>query len=323
MSEASERLRAFLADAPHWVDLLAEVPARHVLRHDTDHPVFHGCVDWHSACHGVWALIAHRGLTRDVAYAPIVDALLAPEKIALEAADLGRRPNFEMPYGRAWFLRLALEDRLVTGSRRLTLMAREVAVSIVAFYRENLPDPFAREYANASWALNNLFDYATVEENREVVEFVRNISSRMAGQIKYLPPAVEEASWPDFMAVTANFAELLVRTGAVGGMELMKAVGPRLLSLSPVTAPQRAHHHALNFSRAWSLLALSEATGDEQLLVLALDHAQQTLARPSSWRGEYRTVAHWVPQFGIFALQRAMRHRASKDRTDTSCVSFS
>jgi hypothetical protein len=323
MSEASERLRAFLADAPHWVDLLAEVPARHVLRHDTEHPVFHGCVDWHSACHGVWALIAHQGLTGDAAHATTVDSLLTPEKIALEAVDLGRRPNFEMPYGRAWFLRLALEDRLVTGSSRLTIMGRDIAASIVAFYSENLPDPFAREYANASWALSNLFDYAVAEENREVVEFVRNTASRMAGQIKHLPPAREEASWPDFMAVTANFAELLVRTGALDGIELMKALGPRLLSLSPVTAPRRAHHNALNFSRAWSLFALSEATGDEQLLVLALDHMQQTLARPSSWRGDYRTVAHWLPQFGIFALQRAMRHRASIDETDpSSCVSL-
>src|SRR4029077_11423775 len=118
MSEASERLRAFLADAPHWVDLLAEVPARHVLRHDTAHPVFHGCVDWHSACHGIWALIAYQGLSGSEKHASLVDSLLVPSGLTIEAADLVKRPAFEMPYGRAWFLRLAIEDRIVGGSTR-------------------------------------------------------------------------------------------------------------------------------------------------------------------------------------------------------------
>jgi hypothetical protein len=43
------------------------------------------------------------------------------------------------------------------------------------------------------------------------------------------------------------------------------------------------------------------------LLALALDHIETNLHRPSWWRGDYRSVGHWVPQFGIFALQRAMR----------------
>src|SRR5258706_11061112 len=167
MSEVSERFRAFLVDAPHWADLLAAVPARHVQRHDTAHPVFHGCIDWHSACHAAWALITYQGLTGSEHYAPVVDALLMPDRLALEGADLARRPEFEMPYGRAWFLRLALEDRLVTGSTRLSSMARDVASSMVAFYGAKPPDPFAREYANPSWALLNLFDYALAEKNPE------------------------------------------------------------------------------------------------------------------------------------------------------------
>src|ERR1700744_694838 len=30
-----------------------------VAHHDTDNPAFHGCMDWHSAVHGVWALSAY------------------------------------------------------------------------------------------------------------------------------------------------------------------------------------------------------------------------------------------------------------------------
>src|SRR5258707_340141 len=198
MTDVAARFRTFQSEAAHWIALLADVPARHVLRHDTIHPAFHGCIDWHSACHATWALLAYRGLSGDRRYDETVDGILMPAKIAAEAADLAARPQFEMPYGRAWFLRLALEDRLVTGSTRLTFAAR------------------------------------------------------------------------------------------------------------------KAHHYALNFSRGWALLARADAAGDAELLASALDHIETNLFRPSWWRGDYRSVAHWVPQFGLFALERAMRQSFAK-----------
>ncbi|MBV9541195.1 MAG: DUF2891 family protein, partial [Alphaproteobacteria bacterium] len=143
MTDVAARFRTFLTEAPHWAALLAQVPAKHVLRHDTAHPAFHGCIDWHSACHGVWALLAYQGLTGDTQYEPIIDSILLPTKQAAEAADLAARPQFEMPYGRAWFLRLALEDRRVTGSTRLTFFARDIAASLTSTYRNRLIDPFA------------------------------------------------------------------------------------------------------------------------------------------------------------------------------------
>ena len=309
MSDVTERFRAFLEDAPHWVDLLASVPAANVMRHDTVHPVFHGCIDWHSACHGIWALLAHRSLTGNDKFAPIVDELLRPEKLALEAADLQCRPEFEMPYGRAWFLRLALEDRLVTGSTRLTFVARDVAASLVRFYTERAPDPFAREYGNSCWALLNLLDYSRVEKNREHEDFVCEAAKTMVREVEKSPSPDDEGAWEDFMAVTHNFAELLVRTGVLAGTAVVEKLGSHLLSLRPIDRPRRAHHYALNFSRAWSLFALYDSTGDERLLESYLDHMEQTLKRPTWWRGNYRDVAHWVPQFGIFALQRGMSGR--------------
>src|SRR6202008_2949034 len=79
------RFRTFLQQAPHWADLLAQVPAQHVLRHDTIHPAFHGCIDWHSACHAIWALLAYRGQSGDPRYDAIVDSILMPAKIEAEA----------------------------------------------------------------------------------------------------------------------------------------------------------------------------------------------------------------------------------------------
>ena len=307
MTDVAARFRAFLADVPCWLELLAAVPAEHVRRHDTIHPAFHGCIDWHSACHAVWALLAYQRLTGDKKYSGIVDEILMPAKLADEAADLAARPSFEMPYGRAWLLRLALEDRLVTGSTRLTFMARDVAASIVEQYRAAPPQSFAREYANPCWALINLFDYASVENKNDISDQVRRFASQMAEGLGNLPSEAEEETWSDFMAVTPAFCDLLLRTGAASATTIMSRAGHRLLALKPVAEPEKAHHHALNFSRAWSLASLFEATKDERILGIILDHIETNLHHPSWWAGDYRAVSHWVPQFGIFAIQRMLR----------------
>ncbi len=304
MSNVAARFRAFVVDLPHWADLLAAVPAQHIRRHDTIHPAFHGCIDWHSACHAAWALLAHRGMTGDARYEAIVDDVLMPAKLAAEAADLAARPEFEMPYGRAWLLRLALEDRRVTGSTRLTFFAREVASSLVENYRKKSPQPFLREYASPCWALTCLSDYAQSENRADLSDFFRTTAAQMASDLDRLPAVNDEGTWPDFMAVTPNFCDLLVRAGAAPVEMVMKKAGQRLLALAPVTAPTRPHHYALNFSRGWALIGLYEAAGDERLLSLALDHIEMNLHHPSWWRGDYRAVSHWVPQFGMFALQR-------------------
>ena len=309
MSNVATRFRAFLSEAPHWVELLAQVPAEHVRRHDTIHPAFHGCMDWHSACHATWALLAHRGLTGDAKYAPIVDEILMPQKLAAEAADLAARPDFEMSYGRAWFLRLALEDRRVTGSTRLTPMGKAVADSLVAYYRAQPPNPIAREYANPAWAMTNLLDYARAENKPDYAAFVKDAVARhFVAALDGLPVPSEEEGWTDFMAVTPMLCEIVVRAGAMDAGTIMAKVGARLLALKPVIEPKRPHHYALNFSRAWALFALYEGGGDEGLLSLYLDHMEISLSHPSWWRGDYRAVSHWVPQFGMFALQRAMEH---------------
>ena len=307
MSSALSRLHAFQAEVPHWAELLALEPARNVQRHDTEHPAFHGCIDWHSACHGAWALLAHRALTGDAKYEPLIDDVLMPGKIALEGSDLTARPQFEMPYGRAWFLRLALEDHLVTGSTRVQVVARDVATSLVAHYQSHPPDPFAREYENPCWALLNLWDYGETEGRSDLTAFVRETVARLLPSLARLPGESEEASWPDFMAVTPCFCELAIRSGVMEVEALCDEVRERLRNLRPVTEPKKAHHYALNFSRGWALLALAQAGGGDDLLTIALDHIETNLYRPSWWRGDYRSVAHWVPQFGIFALQRAMK----------------
>jgi hypothetical protein len=277
-----------------------------VARRDTRHSAFHGCVDWHSAVHGAWALAAYARMTGESACDAILEETLRPEKIAAERALLRLRPAFEMPYGRAWFLRLAREHALLTGSSVLQPMADEVLGSMLACYRGRAPDPWRGSYGSDSWALINMLDYATWSGNGAAEAAIRGLVEANfidhGGGCDY---AVEAGQ---FMAVATNWAwlvsKLLPRDHfTVWEREFFARAGlPR-----PVARPANWHHHGLNFSRAWGLWALHAAstTGDARDTYLAayVSHFRATYDTPARWRGSYRGVAHWVPQFGILALQ--------------------
>lgn len=72
--------------------------------------------------------------------------------------------------------------------------------------------------------------------------------------------------------------------------------------LEPVTDIRSPHEAGLNFSRPWGLWALYEATGDPRWRDLWLDHVAWQLAHPEYWAEDYASYAHWVPQFGVYAL---------------------
>src|SRR5262245_20594422 len=84
---------------------LVQPIARCVRRRDTDHAAFHGCIDWHSAVHGTLGLVIFSRITRERTYDPWLDQQLSEANIVRERALLRTNPAFEMPYGRAWFLR--------------------------------------------------------------------------------------------------------------------------------------------------------------------------------------------------------------------------
>ena len=93
-----------------FLDDAARIIETAVKRKDTEHAVFHGCYDWHSAVHGHWALLRlDRVRGKHEAAARYVAGRLSGEPLEAERTLLKTKPAFEMPYGRAWFLRLAIE----------------------------------------------------------------------------------------------------------------------------------------------------------------------------------------------------------------------
>jgi hypothetical protein len=275
-------------------------------RTDTDHIAFHGCIDWHSAVHGTWALTAYTRMTGDAQYAPFIAEILTPEKIAAERAFIASRADFEMPYGRAWFLRLAMEHRLAFGTDALKPMADDVLASLLATYSKREPDPRRGSYQSDTWALINMYDYAERSQHAPAMNIIRDWVKKhyvhYSGDCDY---ALENGH---FMAVATNWAWLVSRVLEQKALDRWAHTFFAKPGLpQPVTQPLNWHHHGLNFSRAWGLWGLYAASGTakakDAYLAAYVAHVRESYDKPERWRGSYHGVGHWVPQFGMFALQ--------------------
>jgi Protein of unknown function (DUF2891) len=271
-------------------------------RRDTDHPAFKGCVDWHSSVHGVWALLAYQRATGDNQYAPLVASILDRQALAREREHLRQSPMFEMPYGRAWFLRLAIEHHKLTGSDDLLPFADDVAVSMQSYYRTRRIDRFSGAYKSDSWALINLIDYAHYRH-------LADLEADVTGWVKKdfievdpkCPPASERG---EFMAVCTNWAALAARVldRADYATWLDRFIGVNGLP-SPVAQVDSDHEFGLNFSRAWGLWDMYDKSGRADVAKAYAAHFDRGFSPDTNWRGSYMAVGHWVAQFGMFAVQ--------------------
>lgn len=271
-------------------------------RQDTRHPAFKGCVDWHSAVHGVWALLAYERATGDRQYQELVSSILNAEALSAERAHLARSPQFEMPYGRAWFLRLAIEHHKLAGPGDLLAFADEVARSMQAYYHGRRIDRFSGAYASDSWALINVLDYA---RHRHLAELEADVTGWVNARfVDAEPNCGYERERGNFMAIGTNVAALVSRVLAV---QPYAAWLDHFIAVNGLPAPiVRAagdHEFGLNFSRAWGLWDMYAQSGRTDVAEAYAAHLDRGLTPPGNWRGSYMAVGHWVAQFGIFAMQ--------------------
>jgi hypothetical protein len=274
-----------------------------VQQHDTSHHLFHGCIDWHSSVHGFWALTAAARVTKRRDLADFVRGALAPEGIALERGYMEARPGFEMPYGRAWFLRLAIEFERAFDDERLRAKADDLAGSIIAELTEQGIRPQSVSYGSHSWALINLRAYGVHVGDAEVVGFVDRAVEDHFVEFDVPCDADRDLRQRSFMALCTNWAWLVSETIPAERFQTwLEQFLPEPDALVPVTHPANAHLYGLNFSRAWGLWRLYRRTGDERYLKLYRAHLEPTFDQPDWWRGDYRVVGHWVSQFGMFAV---------------------
>jgi hypothetical protein len=299
-----EQKQAIAADLARQVAFCSQ-------RTDTDHPAFRGCVDWHSCVHGVWALIAYQLATGDTQYAPLVASLLDKAALAREQEHLRQAPLFEMPYGRSWFLRLAIDHRRLTESDDLVPFADEVAFSLRDHYRSHAIDRLSGAYQSASWALINLIDYARARHLSDLEAEVTGWIRKDFSDVDPACPLNRERG--EFMAVRTNWAALVARVSEKD--DYAKWVDQFIAVNGLPTALTREgsdHEYGLNFSRAWGLWDIYDKSRRVDVLKAYVEHFEHGLKPDSNWRGSYRAVGHWVAQFGMFALQPLFGREAGR-----------
>jgi hypothetical protein len=283
-------------------------------RHDTAHPAFHGCVDWHSAVHATYALLALNRLTGDPAYRDAAEATLAPGAVAAELADVrAHRVDAELPYGFAWFLALAVERERSGGHTDLRPLATEIAARLRSWV-VSLSDAdlerhsLSNEYDNLSWAAVNLWAWG-----RQVSDSAASADATAVVRRELGDARLDQACPPDRPGseVTGFLPPCLLRAMAIlAVLPAQEVQGWRTRSIpaQPAVAPVRSvdpanpHPAGLNFSRSWAFWTILRATGLPAYRDRLMEHVDTHMAQPQYWATDYGRYAHWVAQFGVYAL---------------------
>lgn len=283
---------------------LSIVVERCVSRRDTDHPVFHGCIDWHSSVHAHWALLFAARALHDEALAHRISGRLTDEAMARELRDFERGDwlsgRFERPYGRAWYLQLARDGIAWFGLESLRPLADHHYAVLLDYADEGGGQIDGQRYQSATWYLYQLLRWAEFTGDAANAERVRGwISSRVGGVDAWPEPGNQNTGFFDARLMAAL---ALAASGERGEIwtRLVAEVGSS--PPSPVTAPfATAHQGGLDYSRAWGLLALHQATGESRFRAIAKAHMAVMDESLGSWSRDYGAFGHWVAQFGLLA----------------------
>ena len=316
------RWEAFLAARESYLERLAPPIMNCVVQRDTDNAIFHGCYDWHSACHGVFALLALTRLLDDPSYAEIADAELTADNVAHELSILesGSFPEFnnptgydELPYGYSWFLTLAAEREL-GGRDDLSSMANLIADGLQEYVNapgRGTPDDICVNFHdNISWAVFNLWSHATARGDADLADWAEDYTrTEILDQEARCPVSQANENRREFFPQSLLRAMAIVTVLPTAERDLWIAEHlPMDLEVVPIDADELAgagaHLAGLNFARAWGLWALYRATNARHFRDLYLDHVEASMEMPGSWdlTSSYSN-SHWIAQFGVYAIR--------------------
>jgi len=321
----AERLAATALDAigreypnhlSHWLDGDDDVGAPREL-----HPVFYGCLDWHSAVHNHWLVARLLKLFPDGGFSArgrrLLDERITPEAVAGEYAYLAApgREGFERPYGWAWLLALDAELAPWREQRQALAPLVELIVSRIPHWLAAMPYPVrSGEHANTAFALGLMLDWSRATGNEALGETIISSAQRLYLSDRGATPAFEP-SGQDFLSPMLAEADLMARLPDAAKFadwlaDFLPAIpdnGDRWLD--PARVPDSvdyklAHLAGLNLSRAWMLRAIGTAlpAGDPRRPALETAHAAHVEAGLAVALREDYGASHWLPTFAVYLL---------------------
>ncbi len=281
------------------------------------HPIFYGCLDWHSAVHGYWLLQKLRTIFPAISTAKAIDDLfkrsLNEENIAKELSYFEKSPSYERPYGWSWFLALTTELKKNSSySALMDPLAKHIRNAFINFLPKQHYPVRIGMHSNTAFALYLALEYAQyVKDDELIIIIVKRSIDYYYNDTNY--PIQYEPSGSDFLSAGLMEALLMVKVLAKhDGLKWLDNFLPnavaRQIYFTPATVTDRedgqlVHLDGLNFSRAWCLRAIARnlPVGDERATYfrgIAKKHVDYSLPHIASghWMGE-----HWLGTFALLA----------------------
>lgn len=284
-----------------------------------DHPAFFGCYDWHSSVHGHWALLrilhAYPAIPERGAILARLNAHLRPEKIARELAYFKAQPGFEMPYGYAWFLRLAAELR---GSPLPEAKAWAEAIAPLESYlvgnflaylgKINRPMR-SGTHSNTAFAMNHIWDYSVAAGNGGLRAAIAAKARALYAGDANCPLAYEPSSG-DFISPCFEEADLLRRvlpSEEFRGWfaKFLPVIAPGLVApVLPLDSKDYILGHliGLMYQKATAMRGVATALGSADPAAALLRRAADAQAA-TGWRLMFDSGyggTHWLASFAVF-----------------------
>lgn len=291
------------------------------------HPVFYGCLDWHSSVHGHWMLVK---LLKDFPtienkeeIIKVLDNSFQKDKMILEAEYFGKytaSKGFERTYGWAWLLKL--DEELYTWDSDLGRKWHEslqpLTQKILTIWKDFLPKQTYPNrtgvHPNTAFGLCFAYDWAKTKNDSEFLNLIIQKSKNF-----YLSntkiPAHLEPDGSDFFSPSLQSADLMTRILPQKEFEnwfkkFFTKEGIDRICQTPTVSDrndyQIVHLDGLSFSRAWNMKNIAKNLSKKNPIKTRFETTAQqftnkslTVLFDSGYGGE-----HWLASFAIFALSK-------------------
>lgn len=280
-----------------------------IMRDDTANPAFHGCVDWHSAVHATFSLLAISRLSGDLAYRGAAQkAVGGRPAIEMAVTEVqASRLTEELPYGYSWSLILDTEAR-IEGNTQFDGLAGVTAAALAKWLAAMTPGELARsalsqEYANTIWPVVCLLIWSRVTRQARYTALALHLAGYLLAEAEQ-----RRICGSDGGGTYGFFApcSLLAVTAWLAGRNTgtTRPILDALAAYQPVPENNMAaiHSAGLNFSRSWGDIAVYNLTGSAQWLARFTRLFDYEMRLNDIWAGSYYLYAHWVAQFGVFGV---------------------
>lgn len=305
---------------------LADGPADAKLLPSELHPVFYGCLDWHSSVHGHWMLVKLLKLFPNISNRDSIVAVLENsfvlEKMQLESEYFGKytsSKNYERTYGWAWLLKL--DEELITWNdplgQKWHKALQPLSEKIEQLWKNYLPKQTYPNrtgvHPNTAFGLCFALDWARAVKDTAFENAIIERAKHFYLNNKNIPGYLEPDG-SDFFSPSLQAADLMQRvlpaaafTTWLDDYYSQESIS-RLCELPTVSDRsdyQIVHLDGLSFSRAWCMKSIATKLPlKHRYKKLFIDTADKFLNEtlPKIFNGGYGGE-HWLASFAVYAME--------------------